>query len=70
MLGKLIEHVDKTNCERIVMYLSQVANYVAEPEDAEARAASPSLHTRARCHPGTLPVHSPPPLTRSRHDRR
>ena len=62
MLGKLIEHVDKTNCERIVMYLSQVANYVAEPEDAEARAASPvPSHPRARCHPGTLPVHSPSP---------
>ena len=41
MLSKLLEHVDKTNCGRIVMYLSQVANYVAEPEDAEARAAPP-----------------------------
>ena len=35
MLDELVQHVDKTNCERVVMYLSQVALYVPEPEDAQ-----------------------------------
>ena len=35
MIETLVQHVDKTNCERVVMYLGQVANYVAEPEDAQ-----------------------------------
>ena len=35
MIESLVQHVDKTNCERVVMYLSQVAQYVPEPEDAQ-----------------------------------
>eukprot|EP00320_Phaeocystis_rex_P019011 CAMPEP_0119057336 /NCGR_PEP_ID=MMETSP1178-20130426/1809_1 /TAXON_ID=33656 /ORGANISM="unid sp, Strain CCMP2000" /LENGTH=627 /DNA_ID=CAMNT_0007038153 /DNA_START=52 /DNA_END=1932 /DNA_ORIENTATION=+ len=35
MIESLVQHVDKTNCERVVLYLGQVANYVPEPEDAQ-----------------------------------
>ena len=32
--------MDKTNCERVVMYLSQVAMYVPEPEDGQVLAVA------------------------------
>ena len=34
-LDELLPHVDATNCDRVVMYLVQVASYVPEPEDGE-----------------------------------
>ncbi len=34
-LEALVPLVDKTNCERICLYLEQVASYVPEPEDAQ-----------------------------------
>ena len=34
-LDALLPHVDKTNCERICLYLEQLASYVPEPEDSE-----------------------------------
>ena len=38
----LVQHVDKTNCERVCMYLGQVANYVPEPEDAQVTVCVPA----------------------------
>lgn len=34
-LDELLPHIDATNCDRVVMYLVQVASYVPEPEDGE-----------------------------------
>ena len=34
-VDELVAHVDATNCDRVVMYLVQVASYVPEPEDGE-----------------------------------
>ena len=33
-LEEIVQHVDKTNCDRICMYLGQLAQYVPEPEDS------------------------------------
>jgi len=33
-LDELVAHVDKTNCDRICAYLSQLSMYVPEPEDS------------------------------------
>lgn len=43
-LEALTPHVDATNCDRICMYLLQVAQYVPEPEDAQVGRAWRGLH--------------------------
>ena len=49
-LDELIAHVDKTNCDRICAYLSQLSHYVPEPEDSMVlTVAVNALRKLSRC---------------------
>ena len=39
-LEELVQHVDKTNCDRICAYLGSLAQYVPEPEDTTVLTAA------------------------------
>jgi len=54
-LGKLMDHVDENNFERVCMYLISCADYVPEPEDTQALAIALEIYQKLENFPGKYP---------------
>jgi hypothetical protein len=53
-LDELVQHVDKTNCDRICAYLAQLAQYVPEPEDSMVLTVAVKSLRKLDRHPEAL----------------